>query len=84
MIYSGFNQAKNKKKVDYLACQNVSRATYQRKNHETKTREKLTEMVFCYQNSSDQLWEKIQPRISKLFLDHYLEQFIQTVKGQNN
>ena len=43
--------------------------------------QKLTlEMVFCYQNCSDLLWEKIvlvilqilglQPRISKVFLDH--------------
>ena len=43
----------------------------------------IKEMVFCYQNCSDLLWEKIvlviskflqilglQPRISKVFLDH--------------
>ena len=33
-----------------------------------------TAMVFCYQNCSDLLWENIV----------LLEQFIQTVKGQNN
>ena len=43
MIYSGFNQAQNKKKSITEACQIVSRATYQRKDHETKTREKLGE-----------------------------------------
>ena len=35
-------------------------------------------MVFCYQNCSDLLWEKID------FFLRSLEQFIQTVKGQNN
>ena len=52
-------------------------------------------MVFCYQNCSDLLWEKIILVIEKnlkfetegrefaKFL-RSLEQFIQTVKGQNN
>ena len=52
-------------------------------------------MVFCYQNWSDLLWEKIVLVIEKnvlkveaegqefdIFL-RSLEQFIQTVKGQN-
>ena len=48
-------------------------------------------MVFCYQNCSDLLWEKIVPVIEKTFeirefakILRSLEQFIQTVKGQNN
>ena len=53
-------------------------------------------MVFCYQNCSDLLWEKIvlsdrekhlkfeaEGREFAKFL-RSLEQFIQTVKGQNN
>ena len=52
-------------------------------------------MVFCYQNCSDLLWEKIVSDREKLlkfeaegrefakFL-RSLEQFIQTVKSQNN
>ena len=51
------------------------------------------EMVFCYQNCSDLLWEKMvlvvkknfwnsRPRVAKNLRS--LEQFIQTVKGQNN
>ena len=50
-------------------------------------------MVFCYQNCSDLLWEKIVLVIEKnfeaegrefeIFL-RSLEHFIQTVKGQNN
>ena len=59
-------------------------------NPSTKT------MVFCYQNCSDQLWEKNVSVIEKNFLEfkaegqefakflRSLEQFIQTVKGQNN
>ena len=35
-------------------------------------------MVFCYQNCSDLLWEKIE------FFLRSLEQFIQAVKGQSN
>ena len=51
------------------------------------------EMVFCYQNCSDLLWEKIVLVIEKNFeaegrefakFLRSLEQFIQTVKGQNN
>ena len=57
--------------------------------------EKL-KMVFCYQNCSDLLWEKIVLVIKKKLLKfevedrefakilRSLEQFIQTVKGQNN
>ena len=49
-------------------------------------------MVFCYQNCSDLLWEKIVLVIEKNFWNsrlkaqflRSLEQFIQTVKGQNN
>ena len=50
-------------------------------------------MVFCYQNCSDLLWEKIVLVIEKKFeaegreFSKFLrafEQFIQTVKGQNN
>ena len=53
-------------------------------------------MVFCYQNCSDLLWEKIVLVIEKSFGNslaegrefakflRWLEQFIQTVKGQNN
>ena len=54
-----------------------------------------TKIVFCYQNCSELLWEKIvlvmektfeiwnwRPRICEILRS--LEQFIQTVKGQNN
>ena len=53
-------------------------------------------MVFCYQNCSDLLWEKIVLVIEKKLLKfkaegrkfskilRSLEQFIQAVKGQNN
>ena len=49
-------------------------------------------MVFCNQNCSDLLWEKIVLVIEKNFWNsrlkakilRSLEQFIQTVKGQNN
>ena len=53
-------------------------------------------MVFCYQNCSDLLWEKIvqmtKTKLLKLDAEgrefeiilRSLEQFIQTVKGQNN
>ena len=53
-------------------------------------------MVFCYYNCSDLLWKKIVLVIDKFFLKfeaegrelsislRSLEQFIQTVKGQNN
>ena len=41
------------------------------------------EMVFCFQNCSDPLWEKKILVIEKNFLK-LLEQFIQTVKDQNN
>ena len=53
-------------------------------------------LVFCYQNGSDLLWEKIVPVIEKNLLKfkarvqefaknlRSLEQCIQTVKGQNN
>ena len=56
----------------------------------------LEGMVFCYQNCSDLLWEKIVLVIRKKLLKfeaegtlfskflRSLEQFIQTVKGQNN
>ena len=40
-------------------------------------------MVSCYQNCSDLLWEKIVLVIETNLL-RSLEQFIQTVKGQNN
>ena len=56
----------------------------------------FSEMVFCYQNCSDLLWEKncssdrekllkfeAEGREFSKFL-RSLEQFIQTVKGQNN
>ena len=48
----------------------------------------LFEMVFCYQNCSDPLWEKLLKfeaegqEFSKILRS--LKQFIQTVKGQNN
>ena len=54
------------------------------------------EMVFCYQNCSDLLWEKIVLVIEKELLKFEaegqefaiilksLEQFIQTVKDQDN
>ena len=46
------------------------------------------EMVFCYQNCSDLLWEKIvlviaEGREFAKFL-RSLEQYVQTVEGQNN
>ena len=54
-------------------------------------------MVFCYQNCSDLLWEKIvlnsdREKLLKFEAEglefakflRSLEQFIQTVKGQNN
>ena len=53
-------------------------------------------MVFCYQNWSDPMWEKIVLVIEKKKLKfeaegrefakflRSLEQFVQTVKGQNN
>ena len=53
-------------------------------------------LVFCYQNCSDLLWEKIVLVIEKKLLKleaegwefakilRSLDQFIQTVKGQNN
>ena len=53
----------------------------------------VLEMVFCYQNCSDLLWEKIVLVIEKNFeaegqefakILRSLEQFIQTVKDQNN
>ena len=56
----------------------------------------VSEMVFCYQNCSDLLWEKICSSDREQFLKfeaegqefakilRYLEQFIQTVKVQNN
>ena len=45
--------------------------------------EKKLKMVFCYQYCSDLLWELIVLLIKNNFL-RSLEQFIQTVKGQNN
>ena len=52
---------------------------------------RVSEMVFCYQYCSDLLWEKIVLVIEKNFWNfefskilRSLEQFIQTVKGQNN
>ena len=56
----------------------------------------VSEMVFCYQNCSDLLWEKIcssdQEKLLKFEAEcqefakilRSLEQFIQTVNGQNN
>ena len=53
-------------------------------------------MVFCYQNCSDLLWEKIVPMFEKKLLKFEAEgrefenvlrsqeQFIQTEEGQNN
>ena len=68
--------------------------------HEWKKEMKLgerKEMVFCYQNCSYLLWEKIALVIEKKKLLKFeaegrefeknsrsLEQFIQTMKGQNN
>ena len=40
------------------------------------------EMVFCYQNCSELLWEKIVLVIKKFLRS--LKQFFQAVKGQNN
>ena len=57
---------------------------------------KKVEMVFCYQNCSGLLWEEIDLVIEKKVLKskaegqefakmlRSLEQFVQTVKGQNN
>ena len=51
----------------------------------------IEKMVFCYQNCSDLLWEKIVLVIEKTFEGQKfeiflrsLEQFTQTVKGLNN
>ena len=56
----------------------------------------ILEMVFCYQNCPDLLWEKIVLVIENIFFKfetegrefpkmlRSVEQFIQTVKGQNN
>ena len=55
----------------------------------------VKKLVFCYQNCSDLLWEKIVPAIEKNFeirgwkprickILRSLEQFTQTVKVQNN
>ena len=66
-------------------------------NFLSESKKKAIEMVFCYQNCSDLLWEKIvlnsdrekllkfeaEGREFSKFL-RSLEQFIQTVKGQNN
>ena len=49
-------------------------------------------MVFCYQNCSDLLWESDSEKLLKFEAEgrefskilRSLEQFIQTVKGQNN
>ena len=48
--------------------------------------EELIEMVICYQKCSDLLLEKIVLVIEKNFAKvlRSLEQFILTVKGQNN
>ena len=58
--------------------------------------ESLSEMVFCYQYCSDLLWEKKNSSDREKLLKseaegrefakclRSLEQFIQTVKGQNN
>ena len=60
------------------------------------TKEKKTEMVFCYQNCFDLLWERNVLVIEKTLLKceaegrefskflRSLEQFIQKVKGRNN
>ena len=48
----------------------------------------LNSMVFCYQNCSHLLWEKLLKfeaegqEVAKILRS--LEQFIQTVKGKNN
>ena len=67
---------------------------WQKKKQNTK--KNISEMVFCYRNCSDQLREKIVLVIEKKLLKfeaegqefakflRSLEQFIQTVKGQNN
>ena len=57
-------------------------------------KKKEKEMVFCYQNCSDLLWEKISDKEKLLKFEaesrefakvlRSLEQFIQTVKGQYN
>ena len=55
----------------------------------TKDTERIA-MVFCYQDCSDLLWENFVLSIEKKFWNsrlnflRSLEQFIQTVKGQNN
>ena len=66
-------------------------------NWDAETYTNKLEMVFCYQNCSDLLWEKIilfsdREKILKFGAEGWefakylrsLEQFIQTVKGQNN
>ena len=66
-------------------------------NHSSEANS-VTKLVFCYQNCSDLLWEKIVLVIKENFLisrlkaknlqnfwDHYyIEQFIQAVKVHNN
>ena len=66
-------------------------------NRENCSLDIIRTMVFCYQNCSDLLWEKIvlfSDRVKLLKLEaegrefanflRSLEQFIQTVKGQKN
>ena len=73
---------------DYHTGRRISATQYQQQQYEQV-------LVFCYQNWSDLLWEKIVLVIEKYlkfeaegqeFAKYLrsLEQFIQTVKGQNN
>ena len=81
---------------DEKRCWTISETT-KVQNKSVIIHEVNVEMVFCYQNCSDLLlWEKIVLVIEKNFWNsrlkvenlkkklRSLEQFIQTVKGQNN
>ena len=61
---------------------------HKRTTNETKNSPWPRAMVFCYQNCSELLWEKFVLLIKKKFefanFLRSLEQFIVTVKGQNN
>ena len=71
---------KENKEISKLFCKNnVSFSS----SKITKLQNLKRTMVFCNQNCSDLLWEKIVLVIDNFYL-RSLEQFIQTVKGQDN
>ena len=77
-----------KKKFLYSRCAKGNKLSHTEENNIIAQRNKT--MVFCYQNCSDLLCEKKcfnnGEKFSKTFAKSLrsLEQFIQTVKGQNN